>query len=66
MSGWTVLIAIAICAFGVLVFLRIVARAIDAVESALRGLEERERRAQKLRRAAAAEQPPAQAPEKAA
>jgi hypothetical protein len=65
-SGWTVLIAIAICVFGVLAFLRIVARAIDGVESALRGLEERERRAQKLRRAAAAEQLAAQASEKAA
>jgi hypothetical protein len=66
MNGWTILIAIAICAFGVLVFLRIVARAIDAIETTLRELEERERRSQKLRRAAAAEQSPAQAPEKAA
>lgn len=66
MSGWTVLIAIAICAFGVLVFLRIVAQAIDAAESALRGLEERERRAQKLRQAAATELASAKASEKAA
>ena len=66
MSGWTVLIAIAICAIGVLVFLRIVARNIDAVETTLRGLEERERRAYKLRRAAAVEQSLSQTPEKAA
>ena len=53
MSGWTLLICGAVSGFGALVFLAIVAHGVDGVEQSVRRQEDAERRAQKLRQAAA-------------
>ena len=51
MSGWHILIWCAVCASGVLTFLRLVANDIGLAVEAVRRLEEQERKAQERRMA---------------
>lgn len=55
MSGWGVLSRFAVCGVGVVVFLKLVANAIEYSQTALSAFEKQERKAQERRREAAAE-----------
>jgi len=66
LGEWTILVAVVTCASGALVFLRVVASALNATEASLRRLEKKEQRERKLRQATAAEQRSVEVSEEAA